>query len=170
MTSDYGDPSGGLFTVECSACKTIFPAENGKCSCGEMKGELKLDIDSMLNKVYDLHAKDEDSRAMDVIFDTFWQLYDKYDIMSDILAKTDVSKVDGGLLVGFMVQTFKYIKKVPAHLDFCDRAAARMKDLGYDDKRIHDLVDRYRETGDYWDNMRALGVQGGFLGGPPEPK
>lgn len=170
MSDTKDHPSDSLFTVVCDGCKNVFPAEDGKCSCGNVKGELKLDIDKMLNRVYDLHANGKHADAMDVVFDTFWQLYDKFDLMSEILAKVDASKLDGGLLVGFMVQTFKYVKKIPAHSDFCDRAAARMKDMGYDDNRIHDLVDRYRETGSYWDDMKALGVQGGFMGGPPEPK
>jgi hypothetical protein len=102
---------------------------------------------------------------MDVVFDVYWNLYDKFDIMNNILAKADVSKLDGGLLVGFMTQTFKYIKQVPNHVPFCDRAAARMKEMGYDDKRIHDLVDRYRETGNYWESMKAYGAPE-WLSGP----
>lgn len=168
--SDYGNPSEKLFTIECESCKDIFYAEDGKCLCGLSKGKLQLDVDGFLNKVYDLHVQNEDDRALDVVFDVFWQLYDKYDIMSDILGKVDMLKIDEGLMVGFMVQTFKYVKKVPNHPVFCDRAAARMRELGADDKRVHDLVDHYRETGNYWENMRAYGVQGGFMGGPPEPK
>lgn len=163
--SDYGNPSEKLFTVECDACKNIFFAEDMKCSCGEQKGQLRLDVDAFLERVYAKLADGKDDRAMDVVFDTFWQLYDKFDIMNEIMAKADVSKLDGGLLVGFMTQTFKYIAQVPAHLDFCDRAAARMKDLGYDDKRIHNLVDRYRETGSYWEDMKALGAPA-WLSGP----
>lgn len=170
MASDYGNPSEGLFTVLCE-CGTIFPAEVGACDiCKTSKGELKLNIDKMLDRVYELHTQDKDSRAMDVVFDTFWQLYDKYDIMNDIMGRVDMLKIDEGLMVGFMVQTFKYVKKIPNHAVFCDRAAARMRELGADDKRVHDLVDHYRETGNYWENMRAYGVQGGFMGGPPEPK
>ncbi len=161
-------PSDGLFVVVCDNCKTSFPAEAGKCSCGTVKGELKLDIDKMLNRVYDLHAEGKHAHAMDVVFDVYWNLYNKWDIMNEILTKADVSKLDGGLLVGFMVQTFKYIKKVPAHLDFCDRAAARMKEMGYDDKRIHDLVDRYRETGDYWESMATYGAPEWLSGPKPE--
>lgn len=157
------DPSAGLFTVQCDGCKAIFPAENRKCSCGATKGELKLDVDKMLNRIYDKHAQGKEAGAIDVIFDVFWNLHTKWDFMNEILTKADVSKLDGSLLVGFMVQTFKYIKQVPAHLDFCDRAAARMKEMGYDDKRIHDLVDRYRETGDYWKNMAGVPT---WLSGP----
>lgn len=165
MSKNEKFPSDGLFTVICEACKNVFPAEDRKCSCGLSKGELKLDIDKMLSRIYEKQASGKKADGIDVVFDVFWQLHAKFDLMNEILTKVDVSKLEGGVLVSFMVQTFKYIKQVPAHLDFCDRAAARMKEMGYDDKRIHDLVDRYRETGDYWENMKAYGAPE-WLSGP----
>lgn len=168
MSNDREDPSVGLFTVDCESCGKSFPAENGKCECGLSKGKLNLDVDKMLNRVYELQANNKQDRAMDVVFDVYWNLYDKFDIMNDILAKADVSKLDGALMVGFMTQTFKYIKQVPNHIPFCDRAAARMKEMGYDDKKIHDLVDRYRETGNYWKNMKAYGAPIWLSGPKPE--
>ena len=164
------DPSAGLFTVECDGCKTVFPAENMKCSCGATKGELRLDVPVFLARVYSL-VEDEDkpnSAGLDIVFDVFWNLYSKWDIMNDIMSQVDVNRLNETLMVGFMVQTFKYIKKVPAHLGFCDRAAVRMKELGLDDKRIHDLVDRYRDTGDYWKNMESLGAPTWLTGPKPE--
>lgn len=166
--SEREDLSAGLFTVVCDDCQNVFPAEDGKCTCGLAKGKLQLDIDKMLNRVYDKHVQGKEAGAIDVIFEVFWQLHNKWDIMNEILIKADVSKLDGSLLVGFMVQTFKYIKQVPAHLDFCDRAAARMKEMGYDDERIHDLVDNYRETGDYWESMKAYGAPEWLSGPKPE--
>lgn len=164
------DPSAGLFTVECDGCKTIFPAENRKCSCGAVKGELRLDVPKFLERVYSL-VEDEsksNARALDVVFDVFFNLYDKWDIMNDIMGQADVKRLNESLMVGFMVQTFKYIKRVPNHLTFCDKSAVRMKELGLDDKRIHDLVDRYRETGDYWKNMSSLGAPSWLTGPKPE--
>lgn len=167
MTDKKESPSDGLFTVACD-CGIMFPAEDGKCSCGLSKGKLHLDIDKMLDKVYQLHAQNKQDAAMDIVFDVYWQLHGMFNVMNEILAKTDVSKLDGSLLVGFMVQTFKYIKQVPNHLDFCDRAAARMKELDYDDKRIHDLVDDYRTTGNYWEDMKTLGAPEWLSGPKPQ--
>lgn len=162
------DPSAGLFTVECDGCKTVFPAENRKCTCGAHKGELKLNVDEMLRRVYAKCADEEKADGLDIVFDVFWNLHDKWDIMNEILTKADVSKLNESLMVGFMVQTFKYINKVPAHLDFCDRSAARMKELGLTDEKIEDLVGNYRETGDYWENMKAYGAPVWLTGPKPE--
>ncbi len=170
MSDKKGFPSDGLFTVACDNCKNVFPAEDGKCSCGAVKGELKLDIPQFLNRVYSL-VEDEskpNAAGLDVVFDVFWQLYNKWDIMNDIMGQVDVNRLNETLMVGFMVQTFKYIKVVPNHLTFCDKAAVRMKELGLDDKRIHDLVDRYRETGDYWESMKAYGAPEWLSGPKPE--
>lgn len=162
-------PSDGLFTVVCERCSTIFPAEVGKCtSCGERKGNLKLDIDQMLNRVYDALSKGEEDDAADIVFDVFYNLYSRFDLMSDVLAKVDVAKLNSHLMLAFMVQTFRYIKQVPSHLDFCDRCAKEMKKQGMEDARIHSLVDRYRETGKYWDDMKMLGAPEWLTGPKPE--
>ena len=164
------DPSAGLFTVTCDACKTVFPAENMKCSCGAQKGELKLDVDKMLNRIYEqIVTNEKRSRdGVDVVFDVFWNLHAKWDIMNEILTKADVSKLNENLLVAFMVQTFKYIKQVPAHTNFCDRAEIRLRELGLTEEEIHDLVDNYRETGDYWESMKTLGAPEWLSGPKPE--
>lgn len=162
------DPSQGLFTVECEACKTVFPAENGKCSCGLAKGKLMLDIDKMLGSIYELQTQDKSRQALDIIFDVFWQLHTKFDLMNEILTKADVTKLDETLMVGFMVQTFKYIKQVPAHLDFCNRAEAQLRVVGLTEEEIHEVVDNYRDAGDYWENMKMLGAPEWLTGPKPE--
>lgn len=163
-------PSDGLFTVECDSCKTCFPAENMGCSCGAKKGELRLDVPGFLNKVYSLVEPETKSnaRALDVVFDVFWNLYSRWDIMNDIMGQVDVNRLNESLMVGFMVQTFKYIKQVPNHLVFLDKAVVRMRELGVEEDRIHELVDRYRETGDYWKNMDSLGAPAWLTGPKPE--
>lgn len=168
MSEDKEDPSGGLFTVTCEACENVFPAEDGKCSCGLSKGALKLDIDKMLSRIYEQCASGEKRDGIDVVFDVFWNLHAKWDVMNEILTKADVSKLNESLMVAFMVQTFKYIKQVPAHLDFCDRSAARMKELGLSDEEVEDLVGNYRETGDYWESMKAYGAPEWLSGPKPE--
>jgi hypothetical protein len=102
------------------------------------------------------------------VFDVFWNLHAKWDVMNEILTKVDVTKLNESLMVGFMVQTFKYIKQVPAHLEFCDRVAVRLKEIGLSDKEIADLVDNYRETGDYWESMKAYGAPEWLSGPKPE--
>ncbi len=167
MNKNNSSPSDGLFTIKCQ-CGQTFPAEKGACFCGEKKGDLTLDVDGFLNRVYYFMKEDSADEAADVVYDVFFNLYTHFDIMNEIMEKADVNKLDSHLMLTFMVQTFKYIKQVPNHLDFCDRAAARMKELNFDDKRIHDLVDRYRTTGNYWEDMRALGAPGWLSGPKPD--
>jgi hypothetical protein len=159
------DPSIGLFNVTCASCQNIFPAEDGKCTCGARLGDLKLDIDKMLGRIYDYHVADKDDRALDVIFDVFWHLHAKFDIMNEILTKVDLTKVDEGIMVCFMIQTFKYSKQVPAHVSFCIRVAERMKEIGRTEEDIHDLVDNYMDVGNYWESMAAYGAPE-WLSGP----
>ena len=149
-------PSDGLFTVDCNSCHKLFMAENRYCECGSVKGELRLDIDKMLNRVYELTAVNKIDSAIDVVFDVFWQLHDKFEIMNSILEKTDVSKLDSNLIVGFLVQTFKYIEQIPNHLPFCDKAEARLLELGFSELAAKKLLLTYRDTGSYWINMENM--------------
>lgn len=163
------DPSQGLFTVVCE-CQTIFPAEAGICpSCQQTKGKLQLNIPKFLDRVYSLIEDENKSnaRALDVVFDVFWNLHARYDIMNDILGQVDINRLNETLMVGFLVQTFKYIDQVPNHLVFCDHAEARMRELGVSEKDIQELVGNYRETGDYWKNMKALGAPEWLTGPKP---
>lgn len=159
------DPSNGLFTVECDSCHETFPAEAGKCACGAVKGKLNLDIDKMFNRVYELVAEDKDADAIDVIFDAFWQLYDKFDIMNEIMGKADVTKLNTSMMVAMLSQTFKYDKQVPNHVVFCKRVEDRMRELGESEERISRLLQGLRGSGEYWKNMEAYGAPA-WLSGP----
>ncbi len=159
--------SDGLFTVTCDVCRGLFPAENGACECGVNKGELNLDIDKMLNRVYELVAANKIDPAIDIVFDVFWQLYNKFDIMNNILDKVNMSKLDSNLLVAFLTQTFKYAEQISNHNIFCDKAANRLREMGYDEDKIHRLVDDFRSAGNYWNNMSALGAPESLTGPKP---
>lgn len=161
-------PADGLFTVNCSNCCKLYPAENRICVCGDNKGELNLDIDKMLNKVYELTALNKIDRAIDIVLDVFWDLYNKFDIMNNILKQTDVSKLNAEVLVSFLTQTFKYAEQVPEHNLFCDRVANRLRETGYTEDKIHRLVDDFRDVGNYWENMDKLQAPAWLSG--PKPK
>jgi hypothetical protein len=122
----------------------------------------------MLNRIYERCASGKRADGLDIVFDVFWNLHAKWDLMNEILTKADVTKLNESLMVGFMVQTFKYIKQVPAHLEFCDRAEAQMRILGKSEEEIEDLVGNYRETGDYWESMKAYGAPEWLSGPKPE--
>ncbi len=162
-------PSDGLFTVDCNDCHKIFPAENKLCECGSGKGKLHLDIDKMLNRVYELNAANKIDDSIDIVFDVFWQLHNEFEIMNSILDKADVSRLDSHLIVGFLVQTFKYIEDIPGHLPFCDRAETRLLELGFSENEAKRLLLTYRDTGAFWINMENYGAPE-FLTGPKPNK
>lgn len=162
------NPSDGLFTIICK-CGCIFPAEDGKCSsCQETLGDLCLDVDKMLNRIYELNSTGKPISAIDVVCDVYWHLFDKFDIMNNILEKVDVNKLAPSVLTAFLMQTFKYIKQVPNHLIFCDRVEAKLREDGESEKRINNLTARYRTTGDYWESMEQFGAPIWLSG--PKPK
>lgn len=160
-----------FFVLDCECGVGYTPIDSDKCPvCDERKvKDIYLNVDGFLERVYLRVSEDKDDVALDIVFGVFWNLWDKFQIHNEILTKADVNRLSEVLMVGLMTQTFKYIKQVPAHLDFCDRSAKRMAELGMDEKRIHDLVDRYRETGDYWKNMKVLGATG-IMWGPRPPE
>lgn len=162
--------SDEFFTLTCICGREFCPTESQKCPvCQEMQiKDMKFNVDGFLDKIYVLSEENRKDAALDVVFDAFANFWDKYEMMDEVLAKADVNRLTSTLLVGFMTQTFKYIKQVPSHIGFCDRAAQRLKDLGKSEEEVHDLVDRYRETGDYWKNMKALGATG-LMWGPTPP-
>jgi len=167
--NDRIDPSGGLFTVDCE-CGTTFVVEDIVCpSCHKMKGTLKLHIPKFLTRVYTFSEEDQDDDALDVIFDVFWNLHNKFDIMNDILGQLDFNKLNENLMVGLMTQTFKYAQQVPNHKILCDKSEARMREQGADDKLIHDLVDPYRVDAEkYWKDMEAFGAPEWLTGPKPQ--
>jgi len=151
-----------LFKLTCE-CETIYdPESNVDCpNCHKAHmchKELTLDIDKFLSIIYELNSDNKPDAAMDLIFDVYFNLHDRFDIMNIIVEKIDVKKINLSLMIGFLVQTFKYIKQVPAHSLLCDRVAHRALEIGEPEERIHKLVDKYRTTGNYWEDMKMFGA------------
>jgi hypothetical protein len=169
--SEKVDPGFGLFTITCR-CGTTFPVEDIVCpTCQQMSGELKLDIAQFLDRTYRLSEEGRDDRALDVIFDVFWNLHDHFDVMNDILGQLDFNRLNSSLMVGLMVQTFKYAKQVPNHRMLCDKSEACMRERGADDKKIAGLVEPYRADADeFWQEMEQLGAPQWLTGPKPQRK
>ena len=158
------DPTNKLFTIQCK-CGNCFPAEEGKCSCGNATGDLKLDVDQFLSRIY--AAPDEDS-SMDIVYNTFYHLHNRFDIMNDILIKIDVSKISPCMMCAFLTQTFKYIKQVPNHLIFLANCENRLREMNFSEKRIKNIFEGLRETGNYWKDMEYFGAPTVIMGPKPE--
>lgn len=106
-----------------------------------------MNINKFLESIYSLIAQAKIDEALDTIFGFFNDLRDQFSIMNEILIKLDVDKLNEDILVGFLVQTFKYVAKVPEHLSFCDRAELRLTQLGLSNKEAQNLVGLYRVQG-----------------------
>ncbi len=158
--------SDGLFTVQCE-CGIDFPAENLKCSCGLTKGPLQLDVDRFLDKVYDVSSTMYDVQlAVDLVFEVFWQLYDKYDIMNQILEKTDPSKIDIGTSISILTNTFKYSKQIPNHKIFFNKVYQDMLRRGKTKEESKTTLKGLEGVGDFWKRMEMYGATDSLIFGP----
>lgn len=157
----------GLYTLVCECDTSYDPEQNTDCpGCHKafmFHKDFLFDTDKFLNLVASF--KDNDDHAMDIIFDVYYQLHDKFHIMNDICNKIDVNKYDLSILIGFTVQTFKYSDQVLGHELLCNRIAQKMRDDGEPEERITDLIGNYRQAGNYWKEMKMLGAPE-WLSGP----
>lgn len=161
------DISDGLFTVTCK-CGNIFPAEDLGCVCGAKFGELKLDIEKTLTRLYDLSAAKEIDKGHDLIVDVFWNLAFMHNIMNDILGQLDISKLEPSLMIGFLVQTFKYDKQIPNHIILFEKVENKLKELGRGEEEINKTLKGLKTSGSYWADMKALGAGWRISGVPPK--
>jgi len=66
------------------------------------------------------------------------------------------------------MHTFKYIPQIPNHLSYCKRAIERYRTLGYDEDRIHRIMDDYLQVGNYWEFVGKLGAPEWLVGKKPD--
>ncbi len=164
--------SEGLFALTCE-CDTIYAPELKKCpSCGkgtQFQKHLELKYDLFFEKVYSLLENKKRADGIDLVYDVFFELYNRFDIMNDILSKIDTSKLTGGVLVSLMSQTFKYRHDIPAHTDYCNRAAVRLRELGSSEKEIDRYMKDFRDVDvkRFWGDMAAYGAPNGLFGVGP---
>lgn len=162
MSTDLSD---GLFTVKCDCGETFRPEDEGVVVYHkDHKHELLLDVEKMLERAYNAESRD---KAIDVIFDVYYHLYNRFDLMNEILKNIDVNKLDGGMICSILTQTFRYIPQVPEHMVFYEKCKIRLKDLGYPDDRIKKVLDGFDNVGDYWENAAALGIPEWLTGPNP---
>lgn len=156
--------SDGLFTIKCK-CETVFSPEiTRECpSCNLISGDLILDIDKFYDKIYGLGKTD----AIDVIFDVFHNLWNRYDIMNDILEKADTSKMSGGVMCSFLTNTFKYSEQVPNHKVFFQKVHDEYVKRGETPERIKRILVGLEGAGNHWETMEKLGATGWIWGPNP---
>lgn len=164
--------SDGLFQLTCE-CNNIYAPELKNCSaCGKdtrFQKALHLDNAKFFERMFTLQNSGKKDDAMDVLFDVFWQLHSRFDIMNNILADIPLSKIDGGLIVGVMSNTFAYKHKLSNFVDFCNRVAVRLKELGSSEEEVTSYMRNFRDADvkKHWGDMAALGVPNGLFGVSP---
>ena len=130
-----------------------------------------INIDKLLLKVYKFDNQKKIDAAIDIIIEFFWDAgaEQNYEIMNEFYKKIDVSKItDGAILCAPIMNTFKYIPKIPEHIPYCMKIMERYKEIGYADNEIHNIVDRYLTVGNYWSDMSLLNAPEWLSGKKPE--
>jgi hypothetical protein len=130
-----------------------------------------INIDELLSEVYKLDGQKNIDAAIDIIIEFFWDAgaEQNYKIMNEFYEKIDVSNItDGAILCAPVMNTFKYIPQIPEHIPYCMRAIERYKELGYADEKIHNIMDRYLQVGNYWHDMSLLNAPEWLAGKKPE--
>lgn len=157
----------GFYTLTCECDMSYNPEENDNCpNCHKehmFHTKFEFSVDKFLETVYSLNENHD--KALDVVFDAYWQIYDKFDVMNEIAGKIDVTKLDLSVLVGFLTQTFPYIKQVPNHMELVTKIEQKMRDAGETEERVENLLKGLRSTGNYWEDMEMLGAPA-WLSGP----
>lgn len=155
--------SDGLFQLTCE-CNNVYAPELGKCpTCDKNtthQKALNLDYQKFFEKIISLQNDDKKDSALDVVFDVFFNLWNRYDIMNNILKDIPVDKLSPTLMVGLLSNTFKYADKLPDYLNFCDKSFTQMRLLGKPEDEIEEYIRDFRnvDVKKHWDNMKALGV------------
>ena len=130
-----------------------------------------IDIGELLSRLYKLDAQRDSTAALDLVVEFFWDAAEQGDYRSmDIFyEKVDLSKITiGSVIVCPVMSSFKYISKVQNHIPYCEKAIERYRELGLEEDRIHDIMDRYFTVGNYWENMATLGAPEWLTGKKPE--
>lgn len=163
--------SDGLFTVICDCGSVFSPEVNKTCpKCSNSLGKLVLDIDKFLIKVTSFEAEDRKEDAIDMIFDVFFNLWNKYDIMNSILDKIDVSKLSGGSLCSILTNTFKYSEQIPNHVIFFQKVSDEYIRRGKTPEQVKKILVGLQGAGNHWEYMEQLGATGYIWGPNPNKK
>lgn len=158
-----------LFTIICQ-CDNSYAAELEKCPNCQLsireKKNLLFDIPIFLDKIY-THQQLDKQDTVDLVFDVYYHLYNRFDLMIEIYNQIDITKISSTLMVSFLCQTFKYIKQVPNHLIFLEQAKNQLRKNGDSEERINKLFMGFGSDNKYWESMEKLGAPAWLTGPKP---
>jgi hypothetical protein len=160
-----------MFTMKCNCGIVYNPKEtNDKCSDCKLhfagNANMCFDTDSFINKIYDMCNDSSCKENIAIfIFDTYWNLYNRFDVMDDIALKLDPAKMSIQSMICILSSTFKYADQVKNHKIFYDKVKLQMINLNESEERITKLLKGLDFAGNYWDDMKKYGAPE-WLSGP----
>ena len=161
--------SDEFFTLVC-VCDTEFcPADTKTCpTCPSFQGKgMKFNVDGFLDKVYELHAQGKRADSLDVIYDAFFNFWDRFDIMTEVLQKADLSKMGSSAMLSILTNTFKYSSRLPEHTVFLQKVANEYAQRGKSVQEIKELLQGLEGDKGFWEGMAELGATGIMWGSKP---
>lgn len=164
--------SDGLFQLTCQ-CDNVYAPELGKCPACDLgtphQKAMNFDYNKFFERIIGFQDQGKKADALDVLFDVFWQLHSRFDVMDKICSDIPVNRITGTLIVGVMSNCFKYKHKLPNFVDFCNRSAARLRELGMAENEISHYMRDFRDVDikKHWGDMAALGAPNGLFGVGP---
>lgn len=162
--------SDKFFTLICVCDMEYCPANTKTCpSCQKSQSkEMKFNVDGFLERVYELHAEGKKADSLDVIYDAFFNFWDRFDIMTEVLQKADISKMGNSAMLSILTNTFKYSSRLPEHTIFFQKVANEYAKRGESKERIEKLLRGLGGDKGFWEGMAELGANGIIWG--PKPK
>lgn len=161
-----------FFKFVCECNEIYSPAQSKECplckKSSRFHKELVFDCDGFINRITELSSNENGiGSAIGLTMDAFWQLWDKYNIMTDILQKIDVNKLHTTILISILTCTFKYSKNLPEHIIFFKKVYDKMVANGESKKSVRATLKGLEGAGDFWKTMDALGATDLFWGPRP---
>lgn len=150
-----------LFKTICE-CDFIYLSKLQKCPKCEKSIRFQKDIIFDYSKFFEyvIELQNKTNKCIDLIMDVFFNLWDRFDIMNNILKDFPINQSSTSMLISVMMNTFKYSNKIPVYLEFCDKSFDRMKGLGVSEEQISKYKKQYRDIDldKYWGDLKTLGV------------
>lgn len=158
-----------IFTCECNT--EYSPAQTKTCPvCSKSHvshKELKFDTQGFLERVLRFQNEKRTDCALDLILDAFHNFWNKYDLMTDILQRIDVKNFKNGILVGFLMCTFKFSESLPEHAIFFKKVYDEYLSRGKTPEEAKRLFQGLEGAGNFWERMESYGATGMIWGPKP---
>lgn len=126
-----------------------------------------FNVDGFLNKIYQLSLRKLEDSALDVMFDAFYNLWNRFDLMIEILDKVDITKLTDSVMTGFLVCTFKYSLQLSNYYNFFNKVSQELINRGKPESEIKEMLEGLSSENNYWAHMKLFGASESLTGYNP---